>query len=130
MGFMAIVNLIAILLLGKWAFKVLMMTRPRRRPASVPVFVADNIEGLPKTECWHIGSDDLEDVGPQPVKEYFEEAIDAGGDSFEPLRKHRLKGMFYREGPLVPRGAFPAFKAKKSSLIGRIGCEYDSPTDA
>ncbi len=83
MGFMAIVNLIAILLLGKWAFKALDDYTAQKKAGKDPVFVADSIEGMPATQCWHIGSDDLKDVGPQPVKEYFEEAIDAGGDSFD-----------------------------------------------
>jgi len=86
MGFMAIVNLIAILLLGKWAFKALDDYTAQRKLGKDPVFVADSIEGMPATQCWHIGSDDLKDVGPQPVKEYFEEAIDADGDSFEPVK--------------------------------------------
>ena len=86
MGFMAIVNLIAILLLGKWAFKALEDYTVQRKLGKDPVFVADNIEGMPATQCWHIGSDDLKDVGPQPVKEYFEEAIDADGDSFEQVK--------------------------------------------
>ncbi|MFR3273166.1 MAG: alanine/glycine:cation symporter family protein [Slackia sp.] len=86
MGFMAIVNLIAILLLGKWAFKALDDYTAQKKAGKDPVFVADSIEGMPATQCWHIGSDDLKDVGPQPVKEYFEEAIDAGGDSFEPAK--------------------------------------------
>ena len=42
-----------------------------------PVFVADKVEGLPKTQCWHIGEDDLKDVGEQPVKEYFADAMEA-----------------------------------------------------
>lgn len=32
---------------------------------------------LPATECWHVEKDELPHVGPQPVREYFEEAIDA-----------------------------------------------------
>lgn len=86
MGFMAIVNLIAILFLGKWAFKALDDYTAQKKAGKDPVFVADAIEGMPKTECWHIDGDDLKDVGPQPVVEYFEEAIDAGGDSFEPMK--------------------------------------------
>ncbi len=76
MGFMAIVNLIAILLLGKWAIKALDDYTEQRKAGKDPVFVADKIGGLPKTQCWHVGEDDLKDVGPQPVKEYFAEAID------------------------------------------------------
>ena len=77
MGFMAIVNLIAILLLGKWAIKALDDYTEQRNAGKDPVFVADKIEGLPKTQCWHIGEDDLKDVGEQPVKEYFADAMEA-----------------------------------------------------
>ncbi len=81
MAFMAIVNLVAILLLGKWAFKALDDYRAQREEGKDPVFVAEDIEGMPATECWHIEGDELPDVGPQPVKEYFEEAIDADGEA-------------------------------------------------
>ena len=77
MGFMAIVNLIAILLLGKWAIKALDDYTEQRNAGKDPVFVADKVEGLPKTQCWHIGEDDLKDVGEQPVKEYFVDAMEA-----------------------------------------------------
>ncbi len=77
MGFMAIVNLIAILLLGKWAIKALDDYTEQRNAGKDPVFVADKVEGLPKTQCWHIGEGDLKDVGEQPVKEYFADAMEA-----------------------------------------------------
>lgn len=77
MAFMAMVNLVAILLLGKWAFKALDDYTRQRKAGKNPVFVAENIEGLPATQCWHVGEDDLKHLGPQPVREYFEEAIDA-----------------------------------------------------
>lgn len=77
MGFMAIVNLIAILLLGKWAIKALDDYTEQRNAGKDPVFVADKVEGLPKTQCWHIGEADLKDVGEQPVKEYFADAMEA-----------------------------------------------------
>lgn len=80
MGFMAIVNLIAILLLGKWAFKALEDYTEQRKQGKDPVFVADRIEGLPATQCWHIGAADLKEVGPEPVREYFEEAIDVNAE--------------------------------------------------
>ena len=54
MGFMAIVNLVAILLLGKWALKALDDYTAQRKRGEDPVFVADRIEGMPKTECWHV----------------------------------------------------------------------------
>ena len=81
MAFMAIVNLIAIFLLGKWAFKALDDYTAQREAGLNPVFVSDNIEGMPKTECWHIESDELEDVGPEPVKEYLEDSMDLEGSS-------------------------------------------------
>ena len=83
MGFMAIINLIAILLLGKWALKALDDYTRQRKAGHDPVFVASSIPGLPETECWH--KEELHDYGPQPVKEYFEEALDVDGDA--PLLK-------------------------------------------
>lgn len=80
MAFMAMVNLIAIFLLGKWAFKALDDYTRQRKAGKNPVFVAENIPGLPATQCWHVGEDDLKHVGPEPVREYFEEAIDADAE--------------------------------------------------
>lgn len=79
MGFMAIVNLIAILLLGKWAFKALDDYTSQKKAGKDPVFLAASIPGLPGTQCWHVPEGDLKDVGPEPVKEYFEEALDVDG---------------------------------------------------
>ena len=76
MGLMAVVNLVAILLLGKWAIRALDDYTAQRKAGKDPVFVADGIPGLPRTQCWHVGKDDLRDVGPQPVKEYFVDAMD------------------------------------------------------
>jgi len=53
MGVMALINIVAILLLGKWAFKALDDYTAQRREGVNPVFVADSIEGMPATECWH-----------------------------------------------------------------------------
>ena len=75
MGFMAIINLVAILLLGKWALKALDDYTAQRRAGKDPVFVASSIPGLPATECWH--ADELEDYGRGPIKEYLDEALDA-----------------------------------------------------
>ena len=80
MAFMAMVNLIAIFLLGKWAFKALDDYTRQRKLGKNPVFVAESIPGLPATQCWHVGEDDLKHVGPEPVREYFEEAIDADAE--------------------------------------------------
>ena len=81
MAFMAIVNLVAIFLLGKWAFKALDDYHRQRKLGKDPVFVAESVEGLPATECWHVDEGDLAHVGPQPVREFFEEAVDADADS-------------------------------------------------
>ncbi len=74
MGFMAIVNLVAIMLLGKWALKVLDDYTAQRKAGKDPVFVADRIPGLPKTECWHMA--EVRDYGKPPVQEYLDEALD------------------------------------------------------
>ncbi len=81
MAFMAMVNLVAILLLGKWALKALDDYARQRRAGKDPVFVAKRIEGLPRTECWHVEEGELSSFGPAPVREYFEEAVDAEGDT-------------------------------------------------
>ena len=52
MGFMAIINLIAILLLGKWAIKALDDYTAQRKQGVNPVFCAQNIPGMPKTIWW------------------------------------------------------------------------------
>ena len=75
MGFMAMINLVAILLLGKWALRALDDYTAQRKAGQDPVFVASSIEGLPQTECWHM--DKLKDVGPNPIKEFVNESLDA-----------------------------------------------------
>ena len=77
MAFMAMVNLVAIFLLGKWAFRALDDYTRQRKQGKDPLFVADSVEGLPATQCWHVGKDDLKHIGPEPVREYFEEAVGA-----------------------------------------------------
>lgn len=52
MGLMALVNLIAIALLGKIAFKALHNYMEQRRRGVDPVFYADDIAGLNEVECW------------------------------------------------------------------------------
>lgn len=57
MALMAIVNLIAIALLGKFAFRALDdYSKQRNAGISEPTFNPANIEGLGKVECW--GNDD------------------------------------------------------------------------
>ena len=52
MGSMAIVNLIAILLLGRIAFAALGDYLRQRRSGKDPTFHVDNIRGLRNVECW------------------------------------------------------------------------------
>lgn len=66
MGIEAFINIVVILILGKWALKALDDYTRQRKEGKNPVFVADHIEGLPKTECWHIEEDELEDI-PESV---------------------------------------------------------------
>ena len=74
MGFMAIVNLVSILLLGKWALRALDDYTAQRKRGEDPVFLAESIEGLPATECWH--TEELKNYGEPPVQEYLDEALD------------------------------------------------------
>jgi AGCS family alanine or glycine:cation symporter len=53
MGFMAIINLVAILLLGKWAFAALDDYTRQRKEHKNPVFCSDRIPGMPPTQWWH-----------------------------------------------------------------------------
>ena len=77
MGFMAIINLVTILLIGKWALRALDDYTAQRKLSKDPVFVADSIEGMPVTECWHV--EELEDLGPNPVKEFIGDSLDPEG---------------------------------------------------
>ncbi len=70
MGFMAIINLIAIILLGKYALKALEDYSRQRKAGVNPIFHADVIPGLPPTECWH-----------------EEDVIAFGGTTGEPLEE-------------------------------------------
>ena len=54
MGLMAVINLIAIALLGKYAFAALDdYTRQKKSGIKNPVFNASNIKGLENVECWN-----------------------------------------------------------------------------
>lgn len=55
MGFMAVLNLVVIALLGKTAFKVLDDYTTQRKAGKNPEFFAKNIPGLKNTECWGEG---------------------------------------------------------------------------
>lgn len=70
MGFMAIENLVVIIILGKWAFAALDDYTEQRRKGIDPIFVASSIPGLPETQCWHVTQ--LENYGGAPMKEYLE----------------------------------------------------------
>ncbi len=52
MGFMVITNLIAIALLGKFAFAALTDYVKQKKQGKDPVFYASSIPGLKNTECW------------------------------------------------------------------------------
>ncbi|KGO12957.1 sodium:alanine symporter [Clostridium botulinum] len=52
MGFMAIINLIAISMLSKIAFAALKDYDRQKKQGIEPVFYADSIEGLDNIECW------------------------------------------------------------------------------
>ncbi|MEK5420043.1 alanine/glycine:cation symporter family protein [Paenibacillus sp. FSL L8-0708] len=57
MGFMVIVNLIAILLLSKVAFAALQDYKRQKRAGKDPVFYKDSIVGLENVECWDNSSE-------------------------------------------------------------------------
>jgi AGCS family alanine or glycine:cation symporter len=75
MGFMAIENLIVILILGKWAFAALADYERQRKKGENPVFVAESIPALPSTDCWHVDRSHLDNVGKQPMVDYVDEAL-------------------------------------------------------
>ncbi|TCO77434.1 alanine/glycine:cation symporter family protein [Marinisporobacter balticus] len=52
MGIMAVINLIAIAILGKIAFAALEDYIKQKKAGKDPVFHIDNIEGLKNVECW------------------------------------------------------------------------------
>ncbi|MCT4593837.1 MAG: alanine:cation symporter family protein [Anaeromicrobium sp.] len=54
MGVMAVINLIAIAMLGKIAFAALEDYIKQKKEGKDPVFHVDNIEGLKNVECWGI----------------------------------------------------------------------------
>jgi len=62
MGLQATVNIVVILILGKWAFAALDDYKAQRAKGLDPVFVADDFPGMPPTECWHETREELHDV--------------------------------------------------------------------
>ena len=77
MGFMAIINLVVIVILGKWAFALLDDYSAQRKAGKNPVFVAESIPGLPPTECWHLAEDELQPVDQGPIAQFTDEVVDA-----------------------------------------------------
>ena len=73
MGIQAIINIVVILILGKWAFKALDDYKEQTKAGLDPVFVADKFEGMPRTECWHKERKSLKNV---KTGLYFEELTD------------------------------------------------------
>ena len=71
---MALVNHIALLVHGKWALAALDDYTRQRKEGIDPVFVADRIPGMPKTECWPVP--EVHDYGTPPVTEYLDAALD------------------------------------------------------
>lgn len=87
MGFMAMLNLVAIFILGKWAFKALDDYTVQRKKGLDPVFVADGIEGIPRTECWHVGANDLDKPGHDSLGEVV---ADVMADATRPMNEDKL----------------------------------------
>ncbi|MGE7767383.1 alanine/glycine:cation symporter family protein [Peribacillus sp. NPDC096540] len=61
MGLMAIINLIAIALLGKIAFAALADYQKQKKSGKNPVFHVNNIKGLKNVECWGNPSDNVDE---------------------------------------------------------------------
>lgn len=72
MGIMALINVLCVLPLSRYVLIALKDYRRQRSEGKDPVFVADHIEGFPKTECWHIES--LQQAG-RPIPDYFQQAL-------------------------------------------------------
>ena len=67
MGLMAIMNLIVILIIGKWALYALKDYEYQKKQGKDPIFVASTIAGMPECECWKL--EELQNVEESPVKE-------------------------------------------------------------
>ena len=61
MGIQAFINIVVILILGKWAFKALDDYKEQKARGLDPVFVSTSIPGMPPTECWHEEREQLHD---------------------------------------------------------------------
>jgi len=62
MGIQATINIVVILILGKWAFVALDDYKEQRARGLDPVFVADKFPGMPATECWHEAREELRTI--------------------------------------------------------------------
>ena len=62
MGIQATINIVVILILGKWALKALDDYTAQKQQGLDPVFVSDSIPGLPATVCWHESREHLDDA--------------------------------------------------------------------
>lgn len=76
MGIQATINIVVILLLGKWAIAALNDYEKQKKQGLNPVFVASSIANLPATECWHESASELEKVTEEihqdnPITETF-----------------------------------------------------------
>ena len=76
MGIEAMINIIAILLLGKWAIAVLIDYQEQKKKGLDPVFVASNIPGLPACECWNTPREKLEHMEHAQAKEAYKQLSD------------------------------------------------------
>ncbi|WP_102275622.1 alanine/glycine:cation symporter family protein [Cytobacillus massiliigabonensis] len=63
MGIMALINLVAIVMLGKIAFAALKDYKAQRKEGKDPVFYADSIPGLDGIECWETREEALKNKG-------------------------------------------------------------------
>lgn len=68
MGSMAIINLIAIALLGKIAFAALADYQKQKKEGKNPVFHVNNIKGLKNVECWGDPNDSVEGSSKKDLK--------------------------------------------------------------
>ena len=74
MGIEAVINIVVILILGKWAFAALADYDAQKAKGLDPVFLASSIPGMPATECWHETREELPTI---------DESIAFGGNGGE-----------------------------------------------
>ncbi len=59
MGVMAIINIVSLLFLGKWVFKLLKDFDKQKKKGLNPVFYVDEHKDYPKLECWHVTREEI-----------------------------------------------------------------------